>query len=184
MVAIIGLKGQIKSMTNFEDRAEQEGWIRRTRKQHNLHGTPRVGQVFWVVFPADAYAPEFEGEHPGVVVRAAQSMSDTCIVVPLTHRPAVTNIHAHKLVKNPNPDDSDDGWAICNHLYTVSLGRLRRFQRRGHFQDIYLSTPDQQAIFTCVQRALHVVFAAEAPVMPPPAQPKARGPKTLSLDRR
>ncbi len=174
-------KGQSNYMTDFEDVAEQNGWIRRTRKQHNLHGTPRVGQVFWVDFPADAYAPEFEGEHPGVVVRAAKSMSDTCIVVPLTHRPALSNPHAHKLVKNPNPDDVYEGWAICNHLYTVSLGRLRRFQRHGHFRDIYLSIPDQQAIFTGIQRALHVVFSAPAPVMPPPAQPKPRGPRTLSL---
>jgi uncharacterized protein YifN (PemK superfamily) len=172
----------IGAQPDFDEPAlRAAGWIKRTRKQHNLHGTPRVGQVFWVDFPADAYAPEFEKEHPGVVVRAAQSMSDTCIVDPLTHSPAVKNIHAYRLGKNPNPDDREDAWAICNHLYTVSLGRLRRFQRRGHFKDIYLSIADQKEIFSNVQRALHTVFAAETPIIPPPAQAKHRGPRTLSV---
>jgi hypothetical protein len=41
-------------MAEFEELAKAAGWIKRTRKQHSLHGTPRVGQVFWVDFPADA----------------------------------------------------------------------------------------------------------------------------------
>ena len=157
------------------------GWIQRTRRQHSLHGTPRVGQVFWVDFPSDAYAPEFEREHPGIVVRAAQSMKETCIIVPLTHRPAENNPHAHKLIKNPNRDDPEDAWAICNHLYTVSLGRLRRLKQRGYDRDIWIADEDKKEIFTKIQRVLHVVFAAPQPVMAPSAQPRPLGPKTLRI---
>jgi uncharacterized protein YifN (PemK superfamily) len=157
------------------------GWIQRTRRQHSLHGTPRVGQVFWIDFPSDAYAPEFENEHPGIIVRAAQSMSDTTIIIPMTHRPAENNPHAHKLTKNPNRDDPDDAWAICNHLYTVSLGRLRRLKRRGYDQDIRIAEEDKKEIFTKIQRALHVVFASPQPLMAPPAQPRPVGPNTLSI---
>jgi uncharacterized protein YifN (PemK superfamily) len=170
-------------MDNFEDVAFAAGRIKRTRRQHSLHSTPRVCQVFWVDFPADAYSPEFEHEHPGVVIKAAQSMSDTCMVVPMTHRPDAANPHAHLLAKNPNPDDPEEAWVICNHVYTVALGRLRRFQRRGHFRDIYLSIEDQEAIFTKIQKVLHAVFSAPIPNIPPPAQARPRGPKTLSIKK-
>ena len=63
----------------------EAGWVRRGRREHNLHGTPRVGQVFWVDFPKDHFHPEFEGEHPAVIVRAANNMQSSCIVVPVTH---------------------------------------------------------------------------------------------------
>ncbi len=188
---------------DFEVRARAEGWVksnellrnfsdndlrlagltRVTRRQHNLHGTPRVGQVFWVDFPADAYAPEFENEHPGVVVRAARNMADSCIIVPLTHRAATANIHAYKLSQNPNPNDALDAWAICDHLYTVSLGRLRRFQRRGKDYDARLVDSDKQAIFSKIQRSLPMVFSTSSPSLPatPPAKPKS--PTTLSLKK-
>ena len=108
-------------------------------------------------------------------------MSDTCMVVPITHSSGVKNPHAHKLKKNPQPHDPNDAWAICNHIYTVALGRMRRFEKRGFEREVYLDTDDQQEIFKKVQRVLARVFAAPAPVVPPPAQPKPRGPKTLSI---
>jgi uncharacterized protein YifN (PemK superfamily) len=160
---------------------EAAGYVRIGRRQHNLHGTPRVGQVFWVDFPKDAYSPEFVGEHPAVVVRAAQRMSDTCIVVPLTHSQNVNTPHAHKLMKNPNKQDKNDAWAVCSHLYTVALGRLRRFEQKSFVKDVFLSPQDLEDVFAHIRRAMARVFAAPAPFVPPPAQPKPRGPNTLSL---
>jgi uncharacterized protein YifN (PemK superfamily) len=160
---------------------EAAGYVRNTRRQHSLHSTPRVGQVFWVDFPADAYSPEFVGEHPAVVVRAAQRMSDPCIVVPLTHSQNTNTPHAHKLRKNPDRNDGRDAYAICSHLYTISLGRLRRFEQKTFQKDVYLAPDDQEAIFANIRRALARVFSAPAPFVPPPAQPKPRGPNTLSL---
>lgn len=160
---------------------EAAGYVRKGRRDHTLHGTPRVGQVFWVDFPTDAYLPEFVGEHPAVVVRAAQRMSDPVVVVPLTHSLNINNPHAHKLKKNPDKTDRRDAYAICDHLYTVSLGRLRRFEQKYFKRDIYLGTEDQEAIFAGIRRALARVFAAPGPFVPPPAQPKPRGPNTLSI---
>ena len=96
------------------------GWVRQGRRQHTLHGTPRVGQVFWVDFPHDAYAPEFVGEHPGMIIRAANRMSAPVVLVPLTHRLAIDNPHAHKLGTNPDRNDPRDAFAICNPR-TLSL---------------------------------------------------------------
>lgn len=160
---------------------EAAGYVLKSRRQHSLHSTPRVGQVFWVDFPSDAYVPEFVGEHPAVVVRAAQRMSDPCIVVPLTHSLNVKTPHAHKLNKNPDKRDARDAYAICSHLYTVSLGRLRRFEQKSFQKDVYLDIADQEAIFDNIRRALARVFSAPAPFVPPPAQPKIRGSRTLSL---
>lgn len=168
-------------MDEFEKQALAKGWIQRTNRQHSLRSTPRVGQVFWVDFPADAYAPEFEKEHPGIVIRAPQSMSDTCIVVPMTHRSAENNPHAHKLIRNPNSNDSEDAWAICDHLYTVSLGRLRRFEYRGFPKDLWIGDQDKQEIFTKIQRVLHVVFSSPPPVFVPSAQARPKGPNTLTI---
>jgi uncharacterized protein YifN (PemK superfamily) len=166
---------------DFEQKALAAGWIQRTKRQHTLRSTPRVGQVFWVDFPSDSYAPEFEKEHPGIIIRAPQSMSGTCIVVPMTHRSAENNPHAHKLIKNPNSNDFEDAWAICDHLYTVSLGRLRRFEYRGFPRDLWIDEQDKQEIFTKIQRVLHVVFTAPEPFMAPPAKTAPRGPNTLSI---
>ena len=157
------------------------GYVLKGRREHNLHGTPRVGQVFWVDFPVDAYSPEFVGEHPAVIVRAARRLSDPCIVVPLTHSPNIDTPHAYRLTRNPNRRDRADAWAICSHLYTVALGRLRRFEQRSFQFDVYLDPVDLEAIFAQVRKALARAFDAPAPFVPPPAQPKSRGPATLSL---
>lgn len=160
------------------------GWVRKSRRSHTLHSTPRVGQVFWVNFAKDNFSPEFEGEHPAVVVRAARRLSDTCIIVPLTHRVQVENPHALKLRRNPNKDDPEDAWAVCDHIYTVALGRLRRMRtRKGNTAPVAIDSDDLASIFSKIQRVLHVVFEAPKPVMPLPAQTRPRGPRTLSLPR-
>lgn len=40
------------------------GWVRTSRRDRLILSVPCVGEVYWVDFPRDAYAPEFEGEHP------------------------------------------------------------------------------------------------------------------------
>ncbi|MDT8262001.1 type II toxin-antitoxin system PemK/MazF family toxin [Roseomonas sp. DSM 102946] len=113
--------------TTLEGQCSALGWVPPSRRKPAFNGTPRRGQYFWVDFPHDAYAPEFFGEHPGIVVRAAQNMQDTCIIVPVTSTPPVTTApHIHQLARNPNPlTPTRPVWAICNHLYTVHVARLR-----------------------------------------------------------
>lgn len=111
---------------DLEGQCEAIGWVRPSRRQCSFNSTPRVGQYFWVDFPHDAYPPEFVEEHPGIVVRAAKSLNDTCIIVPVTSTPQQGAKHIHKLARNPNPKTpSKDAWAICDHLYTVHRARLR-----------------------------------------------------------
>jgi hypothetical protein len=66
------------------------GWVRKSRRDRRILSRPRVGQYCWVDFPHDAYVPEFVGEHPGVVIRAARSLNDTD-VTPIFH-PAMTRV--------------------------------------------------------------------------------------------
>src|SRR3546814_4906714 len=59
--------------------------------------------MYWVDFPHDAYVPEFVNEHPGIIIRAANSLSDTCIILPVTSAQQKAGTHFHQLSKNPNP---------------------------------------------------------------------------------
>ena len=77
---------------------EAAGWVKRHDCSPKIGSTARVGQYFWVDFPRDAFAPEFVGEHPALVVRAARKLHDTCI------RP-VAKVHG---------SDSSHDWLIIS----------------------------------------------------------------------
>lgn len=113
-----------------DDELAAAGWIRISRRNRLILSRPRFGQVYWVDFPHDAYAPEFVGEHPGVVIRAASSLHEPCTVVPLTSRDQRRRPHTYELTVNPNPRQDTPVWAVCDHLYTVSIERLRPFLDR------------------------------------------------------
>lgn len=108
-----------------DDELIAAGWVKTSRRLRLIQSRARFGQVYWVDFPHDAYSPEFVGEHPGVVVRAASSLSEPCIVVPLTSRDQGQRVHTYELRRNPNPRQDTRVWAVCDHLYTVAIERLR-----------------------------------------------------------
>ncbi len=111
-----------------DEELEAAGWIKRSRRDRRILSAPRPRQYYWVDFPRDAYAPEFVGEHPGVVVRGGTALHSTCIVVPVTSKPQAEARYVHKLSENPNPAGKRDGieaFAVCDHLYTVNVCRLR-----------------------------------------------------------
>lgn len=173
------------SIAISDEEIESRGWFRPVRRTHSLHGTPRVGQVFWVDFPRDNAPPEFDSEHPGVIVKAAQNMQDHCIIVPLTHRRPTTNSHAIELTKNPDKSDPEKAYAICNHLYTVSLGRLRRMvTKTGNRDPVRLDQIDLDRIFQRIQLVLHAVYKAPMPALPPGTFTKQPDSKTLSLPKK
>ena len=169
-----------------DDELRKAGWIRISRRERLILSVPRVGEVYWIDFPHDAYAPEFEGEHPGIVIRGARRLHDPCIVVPLTSRDQQDRTHALELTKNPNPVGRKAGirvWAVCDHLYTVSLARLRPLSDVAG-RRIYprVEAVDQLAVFTEVQKVLAALYTAPAPPpLPSAAAPRPRGPNTLSL---
>lgn len=137
------------------------GWVKRSRRDRHrdLQSRPRVGQAYWVDFAHDHYEPEFCGEHPGVVIRAANSLNhDTCVVVPLTTRGQPDSAHCHRLTHNPNPKGQSQGlvaYAVCSHFYTVHINRLRPFQTaRGGPVYPKVHPADLVAISTAVRLAL------------------------------
>lgn len=67
--------------------ARASGWVRPSRRTPIIGSAPRLWQYYWVDFPHDAYTPEFVNEHPGIVVKAARRLADTCIIVPITSTP-------------------------------------------------------------------------------------------------
>ena len=145
----------------------KHGLLKPSRRDRIITSTPRVGQCYWVDFAHDAYPPEFIGEHPGIVIRAAQSFADTCIIVPVTSTPQEVKRHVHKLSKNPNRKYSDTPvWAVCNHLYTIHLARLRPiFDHYGASAPARATKEDMEAIYACIRHALPNVFAATTTIV-------------------
>lgn len=165
-----------------DDILRAAGWIPASRRTRRIQSRPRFGQYYWVDFPHDAYAPEFVGEHPGIVIRAAKKLDhDTCVVVPVTSKPQGESPHIHKLEVNPNPDGKANGveaYVVCDHFYTVSICRLRPVvdpTGRAIFPKINES--DLAGISKCVVRALQIILsAAEAQPPQPSSQPDAEPP--------
>lgn len=137
------------------------GWIKISRRNRLILSRPRFGQVYWVDFPHDAYAPEFVGEHPGVVIRGASSLQEPCTIVPLTSRDQGKRPHTFRLKINPNPRQNTPVWAVCDHLYTVSIERLRPFLDRYKNQSFpKVGDADCQEIARRVQGALKSLHTA------------------------
>lgn len=162
-------------MTHFDDEppdywpTDEEladyGYIRTSKRVRSIKSTPRVSQCLWVDFAHDAYAPEFVREHPCVVVRAAQKLDhDTCIIVPLTTSEQKQAPHNHKLAKNPNPRDDREVWAVCDHLYTVNLARLRSFARRKPIGARRASRLRVHAVWALASLLLRVGTIARGPL--------------------
>jgi uncharacterized protein YifN (PemK superfamily) len=176
-----------------DEEIEKAGWVRLSRRERLIQSRARAGQYYWVDFPHDAYAPEFVGEHPGVVIRGGNALHSTSIIVPITSKPQAEARYVHKLSKNPSPKgqrDRIDVFAICDHLYTVNVCRLRPlFDLRGGKIYPYVADVDFKAIRDLVQKAL---FPPGPAVMQPqivsngqttlPKRPI--GPNTLTLPKR
>lgn len=139
------------------------GYVPLSRRVGRLQSRPRVGQMYWVDFPHDAYAPEFEREHPGIIVRAANKLlHDTCIVLPVTSAEQRAGTHFHKLSRNPNPKGHDQGitaYAVCDHLYTVNTNRLRPLvNSSGRLVFPKVDPEDMKEIFTAMEKVLSRSF--------------------------
>jgi uncharacterized protein YifN (PemK superfamily) len=150
--------------TDLEALCARHGLIRPSRRERRINSAPRVGQYYWVDFPHDAYAPEFVGEHPGIVVRAARHLNDTCVIMPVTSSPQAEAKHIHRLRENPNPNYRDRKvWAVCSHLYTIHNARLRPVtdaRRRPVFPRV--GEDDMEGIYACIRHAFPNIFRVAA----------------------
>lgn len=179
-----------------DDEILRAGWIRPSRRQRIVTSTPRVGQAYWVDFPRDAYAPEFVGEHPGIIVRAARKLHDTCVVIPMTTRDQLNVKHTHKLKINPDPRSRARGvisYAVCDHLYTINIARLRPFTDRGRNVYPKVDGDDLREIYKHLREALPHVLSLELKAQAEPigevkhpaqAPKRPDGPNTLHLKPR
>lgn len=168
------------------------GYVPISRRERRIQSRPRVGQMYWVDFPHDAYAPEFVNEHPGIVIRASNSLHDTCIILPVTSAQQKAGTHFHQLSKNPNPRGHAEGriaYVVCDHLYTVHVNRLRPLLSLK-FHPVFpkVEPHDMTAIFAIVRNVLALAAApaqaAVAPVPQPAAPAKPLGPNTLTLKKK
>jgi len=148
-----------KAPPNIDDLCLQRGFLRPSRRDRIIKSTPRVGRYYWVDYPHDAYAPEFMGPHPGVVIRAAKDYGDPCSVIPITSQEQPAASHIHKLSKNPNPlEPAKPVWAICSHIYTVSMARLRPVYVGGKPVFPKVEHEDMDAIFACIRATYPAAF--------------------------
>lgn len=164
------------------------GYLPSSRRERRIQSRPRVGQMYWVDFPHDAYAPEFVNEHPGIVIRAANSLHSTCIILPVTSAEQTAGTHFHQLSSNPNPKGQAQGitaFVVCDHIYTVNINRLRPvLSQRGQPVFPRVGQQDMEAIFTILKSVLDAAFSTPleptaAPALAPTSKPL--GPNTLTL---
>jgi uncharacterized protein YifN (PemK superfamily) len=125
-------------------------------KKLTIKSTPRVGQAYWIAMVEDATKPEFDGYHPGVIIRACNTLNEateTVSFVPLTSTmPHKMTPYIHEMSSNPNPVDNRPIWAICNHIYTVRLSRLELYYdgKSSHLAP-KIETADLDAIFVAIR---------------------------------
>jgi uncharacterized protein YifN (PemK superfamily) len=152
---------------DLNELCKRHGFIRPSRRTRIINSTPRVRQYFWVDFPHDAYVPEFVGEHPGIVIRAARHLNDTCMIVPITSRLQKEAKHIYRLQKNPNRQQPNlRVWAVCDHIYTIHTARLRPLTHGYHPYYPRVSQDDMEGIYACIRHALRNVFMT-VPDTPP-----------------
>lgn len=132
-----------------------------------IRSVPRFGEVYWCDFSISNHLPEFDAEHPAVIIRSGQKLDACHIVIPLTSADHEGDAYAVKLSSNPVPQKTPrQSWAVCNHLYTVASERLRPITDHRKYGDpIYpkLNEVDLRAIGGKVARALSRILAASLP---------------------
>lgn len=176
-----------------DEEITKAGWVKSSKRERIVTSVPRVGQAYWVDFPRDAYVPEFVGEHPGIVVRAARKLHDTCVVIPMSTRDQGSVKHTHKLKTNPNPKSREKGivsYAVCDHLYTINIARLRPFSFKGRNVYARIEVDDLKEIYRHLREAIPHALSqpteekATEQVADAPSSDKPKrvdGPNTLHL---
>lgn len=127
---------------------------------------PRIREVYWICTPEGSVPPEFEGYHPGVIIRASGGNSAkvaTVSFVPLTTATPEVNSegkipsHTYALSRNPNPQDPGrQCWAICNQIITVRLHRLEQYKGATNKPMVpRVSDRDFAGIMSSIWRGFH-----------------------------
>jgi mRNA interferase MazF len=102
--------------------------IRPPRVQPRIIAAPKLGQVYWCDFWQDAQLPEMWKTRPVVVMSYKNALHGPCLVIPITTKPQEGNPWACKLPSGLV--ESQESWAVCNHLYTVAPSRLSQVRSK------------------------------------------------------
>ncbi|MDE0304216.1 MAG: type II toxin-antitoxin system PemK/MazF family toxin [Albidovulum sp.] len=85
-----------------------------------IRQAPRIRQIYWCDFPADAQLPEFSKRRPVLILSRASKLHGSVAVLPLTTKSQPDNRMAYP-IDIPNMQLS---WVICDYLATVAVSRL------------------------------------------------------------
>lgn len=110
----------------FDQQISKAVWVK-----PRIKAAPKLRQVYWCDFWADARLPEIWKTRPVIVVSYKNRLNGPCLVIPVT-----TTVHgegredggrsndkwAYKLLI-----DGRNAWALCNVPCTVSPSRFSQF---------------------------------------------------------
>lgn len=86
-----------------------------------LIGAPKIRQLFWCDFPADAQLPEFWKRRPVVILSGRNTLHGATTVIPCSTQTQLENKWAFPL---RTTIDGRAAWAICDKPTTVAVSRL------------------------------------------------------------
>jgi mRNA interferase MazF len=91
-----------------------------------ITAAPKIRQLYWCDFWADAHLPEMWKTRPVVVVSYKNTLHGPCLVVPTSTEPHDdVDPWAYKLSGHI---DGVPSWALCNMLSTVAPSRFSQFK--------------------------------------------------------
>ena len=90
-----------------------------------IKAAPKIRQIFWCDFWADARLPEMWKKRPVIIVSYKNRLHGPCTVIPTSTDPQIGNPWAHKL--SIQIDGERDSWAVCNHPSPIAPSRLSAF---------------------------------------------------------
>jgi len=105
---------------------ERQGPERPPWVKPRISAAPKIRQVYWCDFWADARLPEMWKTRPVIVLSYRNTLHGPCLVVPTSTEPHDdTDPWSWKLSA---PIEGVQSWAVCNMLATVSPSRLSQFR--------------------------------------------------------
>lgn len=93
-----------------------------------ISAAPKIRQIYWYDFWADAHFPEMWKARPVIVISYKNTLHGPCLVVPTSTAPQNDNRWAHKL--SIQTYAGRDSWAICNQPSTMAPSRFQVVSRR------------------------------------------------------
>lgn len=100
---------------------ERPPWVK-----PRIVAAPKIRQIYWCEFWADARLPEMWKTRPVIVVSYKNTLHGPCLIVPTSTEPQDDNPWAVKLATRIQ--GGMQSWAVCNHPLTVSPSRFSQFQ--------------------------------------------------------